>query len=130
MSVKSIRKILFLLITTAASAISLVLAYFVIFEYKATEIPEEQCVTMTGFVTEISEGGASDAIFRIEGNQSLFYINRGLDKKFTLADLQKQVLGKKAKFYFSGHNPILMSDIPARHIRKMEVDDQLFYSEY
>ena len=55
-----------------------------IFALKSKNVTENSCVKIYGIVTEINEGGLKDATFKLGDNDTLFYINRALEKQFTL----------------------------------------------
>ncbi len=113
------------------STLSIVaIATFFILEYKAVEVPENECKIIEGKVVEISEGGIKDAVFKLDGNETIFYINRGLEKKYTLAELEQKILEKKVRIYFSNHKSILDRNNKVKHIRKLELENQTFYTEF
>ena len=40
---------------------------------------EENCMQISGLVTEVSEGGSKDVVIKIDGSHTTYYINRGLE---------------------------------------------------
>ena len=103
---------------------------FLIIEYKSVEIPDNECEVIEGIVTGIGEGGVKDVIFTLAGTKNSFYINRGLENQFNLKDLEREILGKKVTILYSNHTNILSGKNPSRHIRKLKIGRNTFYSEF
>ena len=119
------RKIL-IIISTFIGCLFLFVISFLIFEYKNVEIPESECEIIEGIVTGIGEGGVKDVKFTLAGTKNCFYINRGLENQFNLADLERQILGKKVTIFYSNHTNILSGKNPSRHIRKLKIGSNTF----
>lgn len=107
----------------------LAIVSFCIFEYKAAEVPESECKIVEGKVVAITTGGINDAVFQLDGNQAEFYINRGLEK-YTLAELEQKLLDRKVRLYFVDRKSLLDINNRARPIRKLELENQQFYTEF
>jgi hypothetical protein len=44
-------------------------------------IPDEKdCLSLKGMVSEVYEGGVNDVVFKLQGLDKEFYINRGLER--------------------------------------------------
>jgi hypothetical protein len=123
------KKVITTIGTVAVSVLSLLVILFISIEYKATEVPEDQCKIAEGVVTEINEGGIKDVVISL-GGEKKFYINRGLDSKFELNVLQNEIVGKRVKISYSDHQSILANNNSSHHIRKMEIGLKTFYTEY
>ncbi len=123
------RKIVYAILIFTTGIFLLVIS-FLITEYKATEIPENECRQIQGIVTRIAEGGVKDATFTLAGTPNIFYINRGLENKFLLEDLQREAVGKHVTILYSDHTNILSGVAPGRHIRKLIIENKSFYSEF
>ena len=85
----------------------------------------EDCEVITMEVTKISEGGVKDLVFHnAEGD--FYYINRGLENGFTLANAEAAVLNKNATLHLAetwiGTN--------SNHIAQLEVDGKVLYTEF
>ncbi|MDX1463448.1 MAG: hypothetical protein R3359_10355 [Marinirhabdus sp.] len=86
---------------------------------------QEDCKVITMKVTKISEGGVKDLVFHnAEGD--FYYINRGLENGFTLANAETAVLNKSATLHLAetwlGSN--------SNHIAQLEVDGKILYTEF
>ena len=102
------------------------LAFFVL---KPTTVSEKSCQKITGIVTEVNEGGVKDATFKLSENETLFYINRALEDKFTIKQLRQEILNKQVTIYFVKKSSFL-SSIKSQQIRKMKVGKNMFYTEF
>ena len=66
--------------------IGLILAspFFILFLmiFRPVPIPDDakECLVVEGIVKKIFEGGTNDIAFRLEGNNTVYYINRGLEQ--------------------------------------------------
>lgn len=123
------RKIL-IIVTTLIGCFFLFIISFLIIEYKSVEIPESECEIIEGIVTGIAEGGVKDVTFTLAGTKNCFYINRGLENQVNLADLEREILGKKVTIFYSNHTNILSGKNSSRHIRKLKIGSSTFYSEF
>ena len=68
---------------------------------------EENCMQISGLVTEVSEGGNKDVVIKIDGSHTAYYINRGLENGVKLKNLQNDLLNKNATLTFNPRNSIL-----------------------
>jgi hypothetical protein len=79
-----------------------------------------------GVVTAISEGGAKDAILNLEGNDTIFYINRGLER-FTMNELRSRFAGKKVEIGYLRNRSLLSVGLPSQQIREIQTDSGVGY---
>lgn len=120
------RKILICVLTLIGGFI----IYLLLTKYKSTEIPERDCKKTEGIVTKIGEGGVKDISINLAENDTSFYINRGLENLFDLEDLRNEMLGKKVTIFYSDPTNVLSSQNLSRHIRKLDIGNKTFYSEF
>ncbi|NHM08327.1 hypothetical protein G4D82_13950 [Flavobacterium sp. CYK-4] len=99
------------------------------FALKPNGVSEKSCQKVSGVVTQINEGGVNDAVFKLAGNESSFYINRALENKFTLDQLQNEILNKEVTIYFV-KNSSFLNPQESQQIRKMEIGEEAFYTEF
>jgi len=107
-----------------------ILVLFFALEYNATAIPGSECKIVTGNALSIAEGGIKDVVFSIEGNNERFYINRGLESKYSLGQLKSELLGKNVTIRYSAHESLFFGANSVHHIRSLHVGDTMFYSEF
>ena len=106
--------------------LTIVISFFAI---KKNEVNEESCRKVSGKVTEINEDGIKDATFKLSKNDTLYYINRGLENKFSLNELRKEIMNKEVTIYYVENNNFL-SSIQSQQIRKLEIGKKTLYSEF
>lgn len=83
----------------------------------------------TGLVVDITEGGVKDAVFYIKNNNHHYYINRGLENKFTLTELKDQLLNKEVTFVYADHWTPLDWNNKGTHVAKLMLGEQVIYNE-
>lgn len=86
--------------------------------------------TITGKVADVSEAGAFDAVFHLEGCKSTFYINRGLQYyDFTLAGLQQLAKGRAVSIsYVSQLSPFDLEG-QSGHMNRLVIGDSVIFDE-
>ena len=106
--------------------LTVAITYFVL---KPINVTEESCQKVHGRVTEINEGGVKDATFKLSENDTLFYINRAFENKFSLSQLRSQILNKEVIIYYKKNLSFLNSN-GSQQIRKLKVGEKIFYTEF
>lgn len=84
----------------------------------------EDCTTKELTVSKIYEGGVKDIVFA-DAAGDFYYINRGLERGFTLAELEDKVLNKKVTLHLAN---TLMG--PTKHIAQLAVENDVIFSEF
>jgi hypothetical protein len=116
------------IILIAVLILTIVLAFFVL---RPKNVTEKSCQKVHGIVTEIDEGGVKDATIKLSSNDTLFYINRAFENKFTLSELRNKLLNKEVIIYYIKNSSILSTNQNhSQQIRKMEVEKKMFYTEF
>jgi len=111
------RKIIFLCIS--------VIVLFVIIALKLISFSNKN---ISGKITKIYEGGIKDIVFEIENNESTFYINRGLENKFNLEKLKKELLGKEVSIGYSvGWTPLDPFDKRSKEILELKSGENIIH---
>ena len=95
----------------------------------APAVTPENAQSYKGIVIDITEGGVKDAVFYLKNNTHHFYINRGLENKFTLVALRAQLLGKEVTFVYAEHWTPLDWNNKSTHVAKLILGDQILYDE-
>ena len=84
-------------------------------------VAEEKAVVVQGLVIDIYEGGVKDVIFKLNGDNSSYYINRGLESGMDIDDLKEKLIGNTV---------LLKYHKQSQHIFKLEFNNEILYSEY
>ena len=109
---------------------ALVLVGVGILVFRPVPIPdEEDCLTLNGTVREIYEAGVKDVVFKLQGHDKTFYINRGLERGLELKKLRTDLMSKKIKILYPKYWTPLDPFNSVRHISKMEHDGRTIFSE-
>jgi len=82
-----------------------------------------------GIVKNITEGGVLDAVFHLQHTDRIYYINRGIENRFKLESLQKEILGKEVTIIYADHWTPLDWDDSGKHIALIKVEDKIIYNE-
>ena len=90
---------------------------------------EEDCLIAKGIVTEIYEGGINDVVFKLKGQDKIYYINRGLEAGFNLKQLRADLSGKEAVIKYPKYWTPLDPFNSSKHISKIESEGRTVYSE-
>ncbi|WP_317896795.1 hypothetical protein [Aurantibacillus circumpalustris] len=91
---------------------------------------KNKCGHVSGIVTAIYEDGTKDAVFKIAGQKSKFYINRGLEGTFSLSGLLAKLKGKEVTILFADNFTPLGSIAECRHISELSTNEELVYTEF
>lgn len=114
------------IIVISVLILTIAIAFFVL---RQKNVTEKSCQKVYGIVTEISEGGVKDASFKLFQNDTLFYINRAFENKFTLSQLRNEILNKEVTIYYKRTSSFLSSN-GSQQIRKLKVGEKIFYTEF
>lgn len=92
-------------------------------------VSEDECLIKEGIVTKIFEGGTKDVCFRLLGEESVFYINRGLEQGLHLDTLKEQLIGQKVTIKYPEYWTPLDPKKSTIHLSKLEYADYTIFSE-
>ena len=87
------------------------------------------CQLVKGVVVEIYEGGVKDIVFKLDGEERIFYINRGLELGLVIDDLKTDLLNEEVTIYYPEHWTILDLSSYSNHLSVLYHDGQLVFSE-
>jgi len=94
-------------------------------------VDRNNCKTITGTVTEVTEGGVKDLVIKLSGQDRILYINRGLEKKFNLPEFKDEFIGKEVTVSFADHwTPLDPFSKGGRHITELTIGQEVVYSEF
>ncbi|NNE29337.1 MAG: hypothetical protein HKN16_06860 [Saprospiraceae bacterium] len=92
-------------------------------------VKEEKALTKLGTVERIYEGGVKDVVFRLEGDPTRYYINRGLENDLNLETLRADLLGKNVTIKYPKYWTPLDPKNCIRHLSKLEFEGRVIFNE-
>lgn len=102
---------------------------FLILAFRPISATRQNCQEIDGIVSEIYEGGVKDAVIKLVGKEAIYYINRGLEKKFTLDALKQRFEGKEVTISYSKQWTPLDPFNNNRHICELIIGQEIVYTE-
>lgn len=93
-------------------------------------VAKDKCKHISGTVIGIFDDVNKDAVLKIEGQKSLFHINHGFEKKFSLKTLLNKLQGKQVSILYADTWNPLGSICESRHISEISVEKELLYTEF
>ena len=93
-------------------------------------VAEEKAVIVQGLVVDIFEGGVKDVVFKLNDDNSSYYINRGLEHGLTIEDLKEKLVGNHVILKYPKYWTPLDWNNKTWHISKVEFHDEVLFSEY
>lgn len=84
---------------------------------------------LVGNIVKVFEAGEYDLNFRIEGEETVFYINRGLEHTFKLTEVRNELLGKEVTLYYARHWTLIPNNY-SRHVTRLEYNGEVRYNEW
>ena len=98
--------------------------------FRPVPIPDEKdCLSIKGTVIDIYEAGVKDVVFKLEGLDKAFYINRGLERGLDLKTLRANLANKVITIKYPKHWTPLDPFNSIRHISKLEYDGRTVFTE-
>jgi hypothetical protein len=91
---------------------------------------EKACLVDEGVITQVEIAGTNDILFNLAENPKRYYINRGLERGLDFDQFKTRLIGRhvvvKYPRYWTPLDPLSRT----RHIRKLESQDSIIYSEF
>ena len=107
----------------------LVLVFAVLIFRPVPTVTANEALVTQGVVTDIYEGGVHDIAFRIENDETVYYINRVLEHGLELPQLERQLMGKEITISYPDYWTPLDWNDKIKHIAKVEINGQVIFSE-
>lgn len=86
-------------------------------------------VEVTGILASVYEGGPKDITFHLEGDKSMYYINRGLQyTDLTIKDLRERLKGKEITFTYIKHWSLLNPNGRVRPVAALKKGNEEVFS--
>jgi len=98
--------------------------------FRPVPIPDEKdCLSLKGKVTDIYERGVKDVVFKLEGFDQEFYVNRGLESGLELNNLRAALINKEIVIKYPKYWTPLDPVNSLRHISKIEHERRTVFTE-
>jgi hypothetical protein len=81
-----------------------------------------------GTVDQVFDAGGQDLIFKLKGDDHLFYVDEGSTEGFKLASLKTELPGQSVEIYYVKYWSPIDSFSKLKHIAKMELNSTTLYS--
>ena len=92
-------------------------------------VSENKALVERGVVKNIFEGPENDIVFKLENNNHIFSINRGLEKGLTIEELRRTLVGNEVVIKYPKHWTPLDWNNKGHHISKVETDKEIIFNE-
>ena len=98
--------------------------------FRPVPIPDEKdCLSLKATVTEVYVGGVNDVVFKLQGLDKEFYINRGLERGLDLKKLRADLTNKEIVIKYPKYWTPLNAGNSMRHISKVECNGKTIFTE-
>lgn len=91
-------------------------------------LPEDQLLVLEATVEDVYEAGEFDIVFSLEGEETVFYINRGVELGLNIDHLRRQLLGRKVTFKYPDHTSLLLGN-KIKHVSVVRYGSKTIFSE-
>lgn len=89
---------------------------------------EEECIVVKAVVAEIYEDGDKDIVFRLQDQEKIFYINRGLEV-LIVKDLKTKLIDEEVRIKYPKYWTVLDPTNSVRHISQLEYAGEIIFTE-
>ena len=112
-------------------ALVFILLAFAAMTLRPVIVPKDakDCLVAQGKVVKVFEGGVKDVAFRLEGDKTMYYINRGLEHGLNLEELQKELIGNNVIIRYPKHWTLLDPKNRIKHLSILEYNGKEIYNE-
>ena len=98
--------------------------------FRPVPIPDEKdCLSLKGKVTDIYERGVKDVVFKLDGFDQEFYVNRGLERGLELNSLRAALINEEIVIKYPKYWTPLDPANSVRHISKIERERRTVFTE-
>ena len=112
---------------------SLGIVLLVLFAVALRPVPRvaaEECLTTSGIVIDIYEGGTHDVNLKLKDNDEWFYINRGTELGLNVEALRTEILGHEVELTYPKHWTPLDPFDKTHHLTKVRTGDRVVFSKF
>jgi len=93
------------------------------------EASAENTLKTRGTVDQVYESGGQDLIFKLKGDDHLFYVETASADDLTLASLKSALPGQSVEIYYVKYWSPLSSLTKLKYIAKMDVNSTTLYTK-
>lgn len=93
-------------------------------------IDEQEAQVVESVVVDIYEGGVNDVVFKLDDNDTRYYINRGLESGMKIAELKEKLIGNRIILKHPDYWTPLDWNKSSRHIAKLQYNNEVIFSEW
>lgn len=99
--------------------------------FRPVSIPEDpsELLVAEGQVVKIFEGGTHDIAFRLKGDKTMYYINRGMEYGLNLEELQNELTGNNVTIKYPEHWTLLDPKNRVKHLCILEYNGKELFNE-
>ena len=99
--------------------------------FRPVSIPKDAAdlLVAEGKVVTIFEGGTNDVAFRLQGDKTMYYINRGLEYGLNLEELQEKLTGNNVTIKYPKHWTLLDPKNRVKHLCILEYEGKELFNE-
>lgn len=115
-------------IVIASLFFALLISLAVVFQPVPMASADNTLRTM-GTVEQVFEAGSQDLIFKLKGDDHLFYIDTGTTADMKLASLKSGLRGQSVEIYYVKYWSPMDSFSKLKHIAKVDVNRTTLYSK-
>lgn len=90
---------------------------------------EHNIDTVSGVVVDIFEGGENDIVFKLSGNKTRYYINRGLEEGLDLHELKASLMGEEVVISYPRYWTPLDHSGKIRHLSRLIHGNDVIFNE-
>ncbi len=116
---------LLLKVVGAFIAISVLLIIFALVAIGPVDTSRSNCKQVEGVVEQISDATSYDIVFKLKGDDAIYYVNRGLERGLELNNLKAELEGKKVKIWHAK-----TGYLEGGHITQVEAGEKIIYTEW
>ncbi len=111
-----------------ASILGIALMGFLLINYlKVPILPESELSIVEGKVDAVFEGGVHDLCLRIEGNDKVYYINRGLENGLDLDEMKEKLEGEVVTIKHPSYPAMNLGK--SIHLSILRINNETLYDE-
>lgn len=92
-------------------------------------VQEDKALVVSGVVEKIRLTGGNDFLFKLKGDPTRYYINRGIEAGLNYEEFEQTVLNQFIVVKYPDYWTPLDWSNRVRHISKVELDGEALYNE-